>query len=161
MCRTFSPYKIQGECFSSWASSRVKYPPHIFASCRDVTYFVSKNIDCCHNLKNNSLPFQGFNLFNGQIRLFSPKGDVFATMMAVFWNKTVLGFRPVQELALRHKDGRTGCGAKGHSHHEWCFCCFCLYHVNFWKFNWFENWWLIRWEVMINSLRMNEEFDEK
>ena len=23
----------------------------IFASCRDVTYFVSKNIDCCHNLK--------------------------------------------------------------------------------------------------------------
>ena len=61
-------------------------------------------------------------------RFFSPKGDVFATMKAVFWNKTILGFRPVQELALRHKDGRTGCGAEGHSHHEWCFCGFCLLH---------------------------------
>ena len=46
-------------------------------------------------------------------------------MKAVFWNKTVLGFRPVQELALRHKDGRTGRGAEGHSHHEWCFYGFC------------------------------------
>jgi hypothetical protein len=26
------------------------------------------------------------------IRFFSPKGGVFATMMALFWNKTVLGF---------------------------------------------------------------------
>jgi hypothetical protein len=46
-------------------------------------------------------------------------------MMAVFWNKTILGFLTVQELALRHKDGRTVRGAKGHSHHEWCFYCFC------------------------------------
>ena len=46
-------------------------------------------------------------------------------MKAVFWNKTVLGFRPVQELALRHKDGRTGRRAEGHSLHEWCFCGFC------------------------------------
>ena len=87
----------------------------------------ASKIDCCHNLKNNSLPFQGFNLFNGQIRFFSPKGDVFATMMAVFWNKTVLDLRPVQELALRHKDGRTGRWAEGHSHHEWCFYCFFSY----------------------------------
>ena len=68
---------------------------------------------------------------HGQIWFFSPKGGVFATMKAVFWNKTVLGFRPVQELALRHKDGRTGCGAKGHSLHEWCFYCFCFHHINF------------------------------
>ena len=46
-------------------------------------------------------------------------------MKAVFWNKTVLGLRPVQDLALRHKDGRTGRRAEGHSHHEWCFCGFC------------------------------------
>ena len=29
-----------------------KYPPRILVSCRAVTYFVSKNTDCCHNLKN-------------------------------------------------------------------------------------------------------------
>jgi len=39
---------------------------------------------------------------------FSPKGDVFATMKAVFWHKTVLRFWTVRELALRHKAGRTG-----------------------------------------------------
>lgn len=56
---------------------------------------------------------------------FSPKGGVFATMKAVFWNKTVLGFWAVQELALKHKTGRTGRWAKGQSHHEWCFYGFC------------------------------------
>ena len=39
----------------------------------------------------------------GGNRFFSPKGDVFATMKAVFWNKTGLGFWTVQELALKHK----------------------------------------------------------
>ena len=70
--------------------------------------------------------------------VLSPKGDVFATMKAVFWSKTVLGFRPVQELALRHKDGRTECGAKGHSLHEWCFYCFCFHHINFRRLNQFS-----------------------
>ena len=31
-----------------------KYPPRILVSCRDLTYFVSKNTDCCHNLKNKA-----------------------------------------------------------------------------------------------------------
>ena len=39
---------------------------------------------------------------NGNL-VFSPKGVVFAAMMAVFWNKTVVGFWTLQELALRHK----------------------------------------------------------
>lgn len=59
---------------------------------------------------------------------FSPKGEVFATMKAVFWNKTGLGFWTVQELALKHKAGRTGRWAEGRSHHEWCFFCFSLHH---------------------------------
>ena len=92
--------------------------------------------------------FQGFNLFNGkntaslknqisqrtrkrtrktffefkgQELFFSPKGEVFATMNAEFWNKTGLCFWTVQELVLRHKAGRIGRWAKGHSHYEWCF----------------------------------------
>ena len=51
-------------------------------------------------------------------------GEVFATMMAAFWNKTVLYFWIVQELALKHKTGRTGRWAEGHRHHEWCFLLF-------------------------------------
>ena len=31
---------------------------------------------------------------------FSPKGDVFATMKAVFWNKTVVGFGLCKSLLL-------------------------------------------------------------
>ena len=68
-------------------------------------------------------------------RFFSPKGGVFATMTAVFWNKTVLDFWTVQELALKHKAGRTGRWAEGHSHREWCFYCFCFHHINFRKLN--------------------------
>jgi hypothetical protein len=59
-----------------------------------------------------------------RLRFFSPKGDVFATMKAVFWNKTVLGFWTVQELALWHKDGRTGRRAEGHSLHGGVFIVF-------------------------------------
>jgi hypothetical protein len=36
----------------------------------------------------------------------------------VFWT--------VQELALRHKAGRTGRWTEGHSHHKWSFSGFCL-----------------------------------
>ena len=57
-------------------------------------------------------------------RFFSPKGDVFATMKAVFWNKTGLGFWTVQELALRHKARRTGRRTEGHSHHGGVFLVF-------------------------------------
>jgi len=55
---------------------------------------------------------------------FSPKGDVFASMKAVFWNKTVLGFWTVQELALRHKAGRTGRQGRRPQPSWWCFYCF-------------------------------------
>ena len=72
---------------------------------------------------------------HGQIWFFSPKGDVFATMKAVFWNKTVLGFWTVQEHALRHKARRTGRRAEGHRLHEWGFYGFCLYQINFRKLN--------------------------
>ena len=61
---------------------------------------------------------------------FSPKGEVFATMKAVFRNETVLVCWTVQELALRHKAGRTGRWAEGHSRHEWCFYCFFPHHIN-------------------------------
>ena len=44
MWRTFSPYKIRGGYFSSCASTRTKHPPLLFVSCRDLTYYVSKNI---------------------------------------------------------------------------------------------------------------------
>ena len=80
---------------------------------------------------------------------FQPEGRVFATMMALFWNKTVLDFWIVQEFTLRHKTGRTGrwlclrpsrlgqpselvgsrCSrrwAAGQSHYEWCFEGFCI-----------------------------------
>jgi len=48
-------------------------------------------------------------------------------MMAESWNKTVLGFWIVQELALRHKAGRTGRRAVGLSYQEWGFYGFCLH----------------------------------
>ena len=35
---------------------RQKYLPPILVSCRDITYFVSKNTDCYHNLKNIDYP---------------------------------------------------------------------------------------------------------
>ena len=54
-------------------------------------------------------------------------------MKAEFWNKTGLDFWTVQELALRHKAGRTGRRAEGHSHYEWCFYGFCF--INFRKLN--------------------------
>ena len=44
-----------------------------------------------------------------------------ASQSAERWYKTVLGFWAVQEPALRHKNGRTGRWAEGHSHHEWGF----------------------------------------
>ena len=68
-------------------------------------------------------------------RFFSPKGDVFTTMKAEFWNKTVLGFGTVQELALKHKAERTGRWAEGHSNHEWCFYCFCFHQIKSRKLN--------------------------
>ena len=43
---------------------------------------------------------------------FSAQRAFFLPPLAVFWNKTVLGLWPVQELALRHKAGRTGQWAK-------------------------------------------------
>ena len=57
-------------------------------------------------------------------------------MKAVFWNKTVLGFLPVQELALRQKAERTGCGAEGYSLYEWCFYCFCGFDF---KYKWWRH----------------------
>ena len=36
-----------------------------------------------------------------------------------------MGFRTVQELALKHKAGRTERWAEGHSNHEWGFYGFC------------------------------------
>ena len=65
MYRTFSPYKIQGEYFPSWASSRAKISTSHLSLLRDITYFVSKNIDCYHNLKTNS-----FTVFQPEGRCF-------------------------------------------------------------------------------------------
>jgi hypothetical protein len=45
-------------------------------------------------------------------------------MKAQFGNKTVLDCWTMQEFALKHKAGRTGRWAKGHSRHEWCFLLF-------------------------------------
>ena len=79
-----------------------------------------------------SPPWEGL----GEVpRFFSLKGDVFATMTAEFWDKTGLGFWTVRELALRHKTGRTGRKAAGHSHHAWCFYCFFHHQMNFRKLN--------------------------
>ena len=63
-------------------------------------------------------------------RTFSPYKiqDVFATMKAVFWNKTVLGLRPVQELALRHRDGRTGRWPKATAFMSGVFMVFVFYN---------------------------------
>jgi len=66
-------------------------------------------------------------------KFFSAKRVVFATMTAEFWNKTVLGFRTVRELALRHKTERTGRWAEGLSRRAWCFYCFFLHQRNFRK----------------------------
>ena len=65
-------------------------------------------------------------------------------MMAVLWNKTVLGFWAVQELALRHKAGRTGRWAEGQSRHEWGILCFFLHHINFRKLN--DQW--VQWDLL-------------
>ena len=51
---------------------------------------------------------------------------VFATVMSEFGNQTVLGFWIVQELALWHKDRRTGRWAIALRHHEWGFLLFFL-----------------------------------
>ena len=50
---------------------------------------------------------------------------VFATMTAEFRNETGLDFKPLQELALRHKAGRTERWAAGHSRHAWGYLGFC------------------------------------
>ena len=59
--------------------------------------------------------------------------SVFALVMAESWYKTVLYFRAARKLAFWRKTGSAGRKAKGLSHHEWVFYCFCLYHINFRK----------------------------
>jgi hypothetical protein len=46
----------------------------------------------------------------------------------VFWNKTVLGFWTVQELALRHKDGRTERGPRATAVMSGVFMVFVFLH---------------------------------
>ncbi len=55
MCRTYSPYKIRGWCFSLNASIQIKISTSHLVSFRAFTYFVSKNPDCYHNLKKHFL----------------------------------------------------------------------------------------------------------
>ncbi len=45
MCRTYSPYKIQGDYFSLCASTQIKISTSNLRLLRAITYFVSKNID--------------------------------------------------------------------------------------------------------------------
>jgi len=65
-----------------------------------------------------------YGLLSMRSRFFSDSG-VFATMTAEFRNETGLYFKPVQELALRHKAGRTERWAAGLSRHAWGFSGFC------------------------------------
>ena len=67
------------------------------------------------------------------MRVFQRKARGFSTMMAESWNKTVLCFWIVRELALRHKVGSAGRPAAGFSHHEWDFYGFCFHWRNFRK----------------------------
>ena len=47
------PTRFNVYIFSLIASTQTKYQPLIFVSYRAISYFVSKNIDCYHNLKNH------------------------------------------------------------------------------------------------------------
>ena len=86
---------------------------------------------------------------------FSAQRAFFLPPLAVFWNKTVLGLWPVQELALRNKTRRTECWAEGHSHHEWCFYCFCLHHINF------QSWIMINIESIWKISRQRRLLSKK
>ena len=48
-----------------------------------------------------------------------------------FLHKIVMGFQPMQELALMHKAGRTGRKTKGLSRHEWSFSGFYVNKTGF------------------------------
>ena len=107
------------QAFPWWASSPTESLQTHHQSLRDFTLEErkTKKTGCA----NTCISFElGITVFQ--------RSGVFPPVMAGSWNKTVLGFWPVRELALRHKGGRTGRKAAGLSRHEWGFSCFCSHH---------------------------------